>query len=101
MLANAAGPVIQLFLMSRRFDKMAMVGIGARLFLVVNLLKVPLSAGLSLITPETLWENARLLPAVWAGIVLGRALLHRVPQHWYEALVVTFAVIAAVRLLGW
>lgn len=101
MLANAAGPVIQLFLMSRRFDKMAMVGIGARLFLVVNLLKVPLSAGLALITPETLWENARLLPAVWAGIVLGRALLHRVPQRWYEGLVVTFAVIAAVRLLGW
>lgn len=101
MLANAAGPVIQLFLMSRHFPKMEMVGIGARLFLVVNLLKVPLSAGLSLITVETLMENLKLLPGVVAGILAGRAVLHRVPQRWFDRLVVGFAVVAAVRLLVW
>ena len=101
MLANAAGPVIQLFLMSRRFPKMEMVGIGARLFLLVNLLKVPLSAGLSLITPETLLENARLAPAVLAGVFGGKAMLHRVPQRLFEWLVIGFAVIAGVRLCGW
>lgn len=101
MLANAAGPIIQLFLMSRRFNKMDMVGIGARLFLLVNLMKVPLSAGLCLITPETLLENLKLLPAVGAGIFGGKALLHRVPQQWFDRLVVGFAVIAGVRLLVW
>lgn len=101
MLANAAGPVIQLFLMSRQLAKMEMVGIGARLFLVVNLLKVPLSAGLCLITPDTLVENLKLLPAVVAGIVGGKAMLHRVPQRLFDWLVIGFAVIAAVRLLGW
>lgn len=99
MLANAAGPVIQLFLMSRRFDKMEMVGIGARFFLLVNLAKVPMSAGLSLITPETLWENLKLLPAVWLGIFGGKALLHRVSQRLFDWLVIVFAVIAGVRLL--
>ena len=101
MLANAAGPVIQLFLMSRRFSKMEMVGIGARFFLLVNLLKVPLSAGLTLITPETLWENLKLLPAVWAGVFGGKFLLHRVPQRLFDWLVVAFAVVAGVRLLVW
>lgn len=101
MLANAAGPVIQLFLMSRRFDKMEMVGIGARFFLLVNLAKVPLSAGLALITPQSLWENLKLLPAVWAGIYGGKALLHRIPQRVFDWLVVLFAVLAGVRLLVW
>jgi uncharacterized membrane protein YfcA len=101
MLANAAGPVIQLYLMSRRFSKMEMVGIGARLFLLVNILKVPLSAGLSLITPETLLENLKLMPAVVAGIFGGKALLHRVSQRWFDWLVVGFAVLAGVRLLVW
>jgi uncharacterized membrane protein YfcA len=101
MLANAAGPVIQLFLLSRRFNKMEMVGIGARLFLLVNLLKVPLSAGLSLITAETLVENLKLLPAVGAGIFGGKALLHRVPQRWFDRLVVGFAAVAGVRLVLW
>jgi uncharacterized membrane protein YfcA len=101
MLANAAGPVIQLFLMSRRFNKLEMVGIGARLFLLVNLLKVPLSAGLCLITPLTLVENLKLLPAVVAGILGGKALLHRVPQRWFDRLVIGFAVVAGVRLVVW
>lgn len=99
MLANAAGPVIQLFLMSRRFPKMEMVGIGARLFLLVNVLKVPLSAGLGLIAPDTLLENAKLMPAVIAGILGGKALLHRVPQRLFDWLVIAFALLAGLRLL--
>ncbi len=98
MLANAAGPVIQLFLMSRKFPKMEMVGIGARLFLVVNLLKVPLSAGLCLITPESLLENAKLAPAVMLGIFAGKRVLHHVPQRVFDGIVIGFAVLAGVRL---
>ena len=99
MLANAAGPIIQLFLLSRRFEKMDLVGVGARFFLLVNLAKVPLSAGLTLITPATLWENAKLLPAMWAGVWLGKSLLHRVPQRLFEWLVVLFAILAGLRLV--
>ena len=98
MLANAAGPIIQLFLLSRRFGKMDMVGVGARFFLLVNLAKVPLSAGLSLISPVTLLENAKLLPAMWLGVWLGGKLLQRVPQRLFEWLVVIFAILAGLRL---
>lgn len=99
MLANAAGPVIQLYFLARRLPKMEMIGIGARFFLLVNLIKIPLNARLALITPDSLWENAKLVPGVFAGIVLGRLLIGRVPQAAFEWMVVAFSAAAAVRLL--
>jgi uncharacterized membrane protein YfcA len=99
MLANAAGPVIQLYFLARRLPKMEMIGIGARFFLLINIIKIPLNSRLALITTDTLWENAKLLPGVFAGIVLGRLLIGRVPQAAFEWMVVAFSAAAAARLL--
>jgi uncharacterized protein len=101
MLANAAGPVIQLYLMARRIPKMELIGIGARFFLLINLLKVPLNARLALITAESLMENLRLLPAVVLGIFGGKWLLHHVPQVAFEWMVVVFATLAGLRMIFW
>lgn len=101
MIANAAGPVIQLYLNARRIPKMELIGIGARFFLLINLLKVPLSARLSLITPASLLEDAKLVPGVVLGIFGGRWLIRHVPQAAFEWMIVGFSVIAAVRLLVW
>jgi uncharacterized protein len=99
MLANAAGPVIQLYLLARRIPKMEMIGIGARFFLLINLIKIPLNARLALITPESLLENLKLLPAVVVGIFLGRYLIKHVPHAAFEWMVVVFSFVAAIRLL--
>ncbi|MFT3990349.1 MAG: sulfite exporter TauE/SafE family protein [Luteolibacter sp.] len=99
MLANAAGPVIQLYLAARKIPKMELIGIGARFFLVINLLKLPLNSSLALITRESLWDNLLLLPGVIAGILCGKWLIHHVPQRAFEWMIVGFAVIAGVRLL--
>ncbi|MGJ8633774.1 MAG: TSUP family transporter [Luteolibacter sp.] len=99
MMANAAGPVVQLYLLTRRIPKMELIGIGARFFLLVNLIKVPLGAHLDIITKDSLLENAKLLPGVIAGIFLGRWLIGKVPQAAFEWMVVGFATLAAVRLL--
>jgi hypothetical protein len=101
MLANAAGPVIQLYLMARRVPKMELIGIGARFFLLINLIKVPLNAKLSLITAASLWENARLLPGVVLGVFGGRWLVRHVPQAAFEWMIVGFAVLAGLRLVFW
>jgi uncharacterized protein len=101
MLANAAGPVIQLYLMARAVPKMELIGIGARFFLLVNLLKVPLNANLDLINPQSLLENARLLPAVALGVFGGRWLIRHVPQAAFEWMIVVFSGIAGLRLLIW
>jgi uncharacterized membrane protein YfcA len=101
MLANAAGPVIQLYLMARRIPKMELIGIGARFFLLVNLLKVPLNARLALITQESLMENAKLLPAVALGVFGGRWLIRHVPQAAFEWMIVVFSLLAGLRLMFW
>lgn len=101
MLANAAGPVIQLYLMARRVPKMELIGTGARFFLLINLLKVPLNARLALITEASLMENLRLLPGVAIGIFGGKWLLQHVPQAAFEAMIVVFATIAGLRMVFW
>ncbi|HEY8961883.1 MAG TPA: TSUP family transporter, partial [Luteolibacter sp.] len=99
MLANAAGPVIQLYLMARRVPKMDLIGTGARFFLLINLIKVPLNAHLKTITQDSLWENAKLLPAVAIGIFGGRRLIQHVPQRAFEWMIVGFSALAAIRLM--
>lgn len=101
MLANAAGPVIQLYLMARRVPKMELIGIGARFFLLINLIKVPLNARLALITPESLLENLKLLPAVALGILGGKWLLQHVPQVAFEWMIVVFSTLAGLRMVFW
>jgi len=99
MLANAAGPVIQLYLLSRRIPKMELLGIGARFFLLVNVIKVPLSGSFNLITRATLLENLKCLPAIFAGIWVGKWLVLRVSQRLFEWMVIVFSLLVAARLL--
>ncbi len=101
MLANAAGPVIQLYLMARKVPKMELIGIGARFFLLINLIKVPLNARLALITEASLIENLKLVPAVALGIFGGKWLLKYVPQAVFEWMVVIFATLAGLRMIFW
>lgn len=101
MLANAAGPVIQLYLMARKVPKMELIGIGARFFLLINLIKIPLNVRLALITPDSLLENARVLPGVVLGIFCGRYLIRHVPQAAFEWMIVVFSVISGLRLVFW
>ena len=99
MMANAAGPVFQLYLLSRRFEKMELIGVGARFFLLINILKLPFLGGLSFITAGSLVFNAKLVPVILVGVLLGRRLVQAVSQRVFEWLVIVFAIVAGVRLL--
>lgn len=100
MLANAAGPVMALYFLSINLPKYALIGTGAWFFLIVNISKVPLSANLGLIHGSSLLFNAILIPAVFAGTLLGRWLIAIVPQKVFELLLLIFAGVASLRLIG-
>ncbi|MFC5050380.1 sulfite exporter TauE/SafE family protein [Rubritalea spongiae] len=100
MLANAAGPIMQLYLLSRNMSKMDLIGVGARFFLLVNLIKLPLSAGLSLTTWDTLKWNFAVLPVIVIAVWIGKKLLVKLPQAVFEAMIIVTATVAGVRLLG-
>lgn len=99
MLANAAGPVMGLYLLAVALPKEAFVGTSAWFFLLINLLKVPFSAQLGLITPASLAFNALLIPAIFSGLFLGRSIVARLSQRWFDKLVLAFAILAALKLL--
>jgi uncharacterized membrane protein YfcA len=77
---------------------MELIGISARFFLLINLLKLPMNFQLDLINRESLQLNLMLVPAVWLGIFSGRYFVKKVPQRIFEMLVIVFSVLAGVRL---
>ncbi len=99
MLANAAGPVMTIYLLAARLPKYEFVGTAAWFLFIINVAKIPFSAALGLIKPSSLVLNALLVPAVIAGIFLGRWLLGKINQTVFEWLMITFSLLGALRLI--
>jgi uncharacterized protein len=99
MLANAAGPVMTVYLLSRRLPKHEHVGVFTRFFLFINLFKVPFSANLGIIHARSLTTNLVLLPAVVLGILIGWQTLKHIPQKSFEWLLFVLTFIAACWLI--
>ena len=98
-IANAAGPVFQLYFLARRLPKMELIGAGARFFLLINLIKLPFMGGLSYTTPESLLLNLKLVPCILVGVFCGRFLLKLISQRVFEWMIVGFAILAGLRLI--
>ena len=62
MVANAAGPIMVLYLLAMRLPKLEFVGTTAWFFMLINLFKVPFSADLGLINPRHSASTWRWLP---------------------------------------
>ncbi len=99
MLANAAGPIMILYLLAMRLPKMEFMGTAAWYFFLLNLFKVPFSRDLGLINAFSLKLNLVLLPFVLVGAFGGRALLPRIPQKLFERLALALTALAALRLI--
>jgi uncharacterized membrane protein YfcA len=99
MMANAAGPIMIIYLLAMRLPKIEFVGTGAWFFFVINWLKVPFSAKLQLMTVESVKLDLMMLPFIAAGAVVGIFLLKRIPQKAFTAIVQILAAAAAVKLL--
>ncbi|MDA1361448.1 sulfite exporter TauE/SafE family protein [Glycomyces luteolus] len=99
MMANAAGPVMVLYLMLSGFPKLRFLGTMAWFFFAVNLFKVPFSVGLGLISWHTLLMAALLIPAVALGALIGRAVVHRVNQRQFEIATLALSAVGAGLLV--
>jgi uncharacterized membrane protein YfcA len=100
MLANAAGPIFALYALAVGLPKFELVGTGAWFFFIMNVYKVPFSYALGLIHGQTLVLNVFLVPFIVVGVAIGRWLTHLVPQQLFNTLVLIFAAIVALKLVG-
>ena len=99
LVANAAGPLLAIYLLAMRLPKLDFVGTAAVFFLALNLFKIPFMGGLGLITSESLRLNLLLAPAVLVGAWGGRAVVARLDQRAFENVALALSVIAAARLM--
>ena len=105
-VANAAGPVINTYLIRLGLPKHELIGTSAWLYFVVNLSKIPFyvalgawSAGGPFFTVDSLLFDLAMVPAIVAGVFGGRALFHRIPQRAFAVVVLALSAAGAVKLL--
>ena len=99
-IANAAGPVMNLYLLSMDLAKDQFMGTGAWFFFMVNLIKLPIYLHEGLITARSLLLDACLLPGILVGALIGKRVYDRLPQKAFEIVVVSFTVVAGIVLLA-
>ncbi|MFA6962014.1 MAG: sulfite exporter TauE/SafE family protein [Opitutaceae bacterium] len=99
LVANAAGPLMAIYLLAMRLPKMEYVGTGAVFFLLLNLFKVPFMVDLGLITTDSFGFNLMLAPAVLLGAMLGRKLLPLINQKAFENIALGLSAVAGLKLV--
>ena len=97
-LANAAGPVMNIYLLSRKLPKEKFVATGAWFFFVVNLLKAPVYAWHGLYSRESLTFDVLMVPAVLVGALAGRWLIRNIDQRMFEVLVIALTAVSCLFL---
>ncbi|HWS59176.1 MAG TPA: hypothetical protein VN257_11595 [Actinotalea sp.] len=78
---------------------LAFLGTAAWFFAAVNVLKVPFSVGLGLITGPSLAISAALVPGVLVGALLGRRLVAGMSRQVFERVALAATAVAGVWLL--
>lgn len=99
MIANAAGPIMILYLLAMRLPKIAFIGTAAWFFFTVNLFKVPFGIGAKAVTLQALALALTLFPGALAGALAGRILIKHINQKVFEWLALLFTLVAGIKLI--
>jgi uncharacterized membrane protein YfcA len=97
-LANASGPVMNLYLLTKKLPKEKFVATGAWFFFAVNILKSPVYAYYHLYSRASLLFDLLMVPAVLAGALAGRWLIRHMAQQMFEVLVIALTAVSCLFL---
>jgi uncharacterized membrane protein YfcA len=97
-LANAAGPIMVIYLLAMQFDKNKFLGTGAWYFLILNSLKIPLFVLDGRITLDSVKADLIMVPFIIIGAIAGVFILRKIPQKWFNMVVQILALLAAIKL---
>jgi uncharacterized membrane protein YfcA len=99
IMANAAGPLMSIYLLSMNIKKEEFIGTGAWYFFMLNVFKVPFLFSLGLITSATLAFDLKMVPWVVAGSLIGVVTVKKINQKWFELSILVLALAAGIKLL--
>ncbi|MBI4894094.1 MAG: sulfite exporter TauE/SafE family protein [Acidobacteria bacterium] len=97
-VANAAGPVMNLYLLSKRLPKEEFIATGAWFFFIINLTKVPIYAWHGMFSRESLMFDLMMVPAVFAGAMSGRKIVDHISPQLFENLVIILTAVSTLLL---
>ena len=98
MVANAGGPITSIYFLSENLSVMRFLGTTAWFYLIINLVKLPFSIGLNMITWANFMAMAWTIPLVIIAVLCGRWVARRVSQSAFSVLVYALSVVAVIRL---
>jgi hypothetical protein len=99
LVANAAGPVMAIYLLAMRLPKKEYMGVCAWYFLILNWLKIPIFIYQGRITYEAFRADLAMLPLLLVGGFLGILLINKINQKAFEIIIQVVVVATAVYLL--
>jgi hypothetical protein len=97
-LANAGGVFLSTYL-ARRLPKEAFVGTTVLVFFGLNIVKVSMFSGLGLLTGRLWLIDLALIPLMFGGGVLGKALNRRIDDAVFTKWLLVLITLACIRLL--
>jgi len=98
-IGNAAGPILSLYFLLLKLDKMAFVGTGAIFFMVVNVTKIPIFLGQGILQEQFLYSVIVTSPLVFLGAIAGKGFLKWISQTWFNRVVLGLTLLAGIWLV--
>ena len=97
-VANAAGSIMNLYLLSMRLPKEQFLATAAWFFFIINLAKIPIYIWHGLFSQQSLTFNALMLVPTAAGALAGKWLVQHVDQRTFETVIVVLTTVATLAL---
>ncbi len=100
MIGNLAGAFSNLYFLAMRLPKNEFIGTAAWLFLITNLVKLPLHIFVwETISWESLLINLKLLPGIFLGLYTGVRVVKIIRDQFYRKMILVLTAIGALLIL--
>lgn len=91
---------VQVFLLPYRLAPQIYVALLVWFFFIVNWAKIPIALGMGLVTLDSLWVSALLLPIMPLGIFVGKYINTRIPKEPFYVLVHVLLIILGCYMIS-
>ncbi|WP_271274089.1 sulfite exporter TauE/SafE family protein [Aliamphritea hakodatensis] len=99
LLANAAGPLVSLFLLEQKLSKRSYVSTRCWMATLTNLAKVPVLMYLGILTQDSLEVSVLAVPGLLLGGLIGYCFLGTLSAAQFKWIIRGLAAVAATKLL--
>ncbi len=99
MIGNASGPIIAIYLLSKKMKKKAFIGTMAWFFMIVNVIKIPLHIFIwKTITVKSFVTDLLMIPAITLGAILGILIIKKIPENIYRIIIISMTIVSSITL---